>query len=77
LNSVKRTKATASTAEKTDKNGNIHMIWGSSGTLVTTFSECQSYLLNSAKTENRQADEAKIEALSSAFTVLAYFEGKY
>ena len=46
LNSVKRTKASPPSpgTANADKNGNVYMIWRSSGTQFQKFTECSSYL---------------------------------
>jgi hypothetical protein len=46
LNSVKRTKASLPSpgTANADKNGNVYMIWRSSGIKFNKFTECSSYL---------------------------------
>ena len=53
------------------------MIWKSTGTLYTTFTQCSTAIQTAATTGNAAADKAKIIALNGAFTVLTYFESKY
>jgi len=60
-----------------DRDGNVYMIWKSTGTLYNTFTDCVVTLSNAVTTGNAAAEKAKLLALDSAITVMKYFEGKY
>ena len=54
------------------------MIWESTGTLYTTFTECSTAIIqNAATTGNSAAGKAMIISWNGVFSVLTYFESKY